>query len=294
MEALKKVTQIKDRILDIGIIKFVMRVFQEFGVDGGTNLAAGISYYAFLAMFPLILAFIGLLGFFLPSGMIQEQLFGFFRDNIPGAVNVLEGNIQNVINLRGTLGIIGILGLLWAGSGVISAVSNAINRAWDIQKEIPFYLKKPRDIGLTIGLGLLFFLSLGSVIIFNYVPVEGIPIIGSELAQALLRVIAFFVAWSIFLILFKVIPNTRTYWRYVWFGSLVTAVLFEIGRALIFFYLNNFVNYQMVYGSIASVIALLVWIYYSAIIVIIGAELTAEYGRMRRGIGRGLHSHSTT
>ena len=270
----------------------MVHVMKEFGQDDGTTMAAGISYYIFLSLFPLILALIGLLGFILPSAMVQEQLFNFIRNNLPGAADVIEMNIQNVINLRGALGIIGILGLLWTGSGAIAAVGHAINRAWDIPGEMKFYLKKLRDIGLTIGMGILFIIYLGSNIIFTFIPVQDIPVIGSSIIQVLLRVVTFLLSWAIFIVLFKIIPNTKTYWRHVWLGALLTAFLFEIGRVLIFFYLNNFGNYQMVYGSIASAIILLVWIYYSAIIVILGAELTAEYGRMRRGINRGIHSHS--
>jgi membrane protein len=292
MGILKTINKLKGRIQGNGLIKFLMRVFQEFGDDDGSTMAAGISYYIFLSAFPLILALIGLVGFFLPSASVQDQLFAFFRNNIPGSVDVLQNNIQQVINYRGTLGIVGIIGLLWSGSGAMGAVSHAINRSWDITRELQFYLNIPRNIGLTIGIGLLFFLSLGSSVIFNFIPVQNIPIIGAALLQIGIRIISFFLAWAVFLILFKIIPNTKTYWRHIWFGTLVTAILFEAGRTLAFFYLNNFSNYKLVYGSIASVILLLVWIYYSAIIFIIGAELTSEYGRLRRGISRGIHSHS--
>ncbi len=292
MTIFDRLRQFRDQLSEVGLIKFLKRVFQEFGADDGTTMAAGIAYYSFLAAFPLILALIGLLGYFLPSAEVQDRLFEFFRNNIPGAVDVLQNNIQSVINLRGTLGALGILGLLWSGTGAISAVGHAINKAWDIPREIQFYWNMLRNFGLTLGLGLLLFFSLGSSVIFTLAPVQNIPLVGSALVQAGLRVISFLLAWVIFLVLFKVIPNTKTWWRHIWFGALVTAVLFEIGRSLTFLYLTGFSNYQMVYGAVASVIVFLVWIYYSAIIVIIGAELTAEYGRMRRGVSRGIHSHS--
>jgi membrane protein len=241
----------------------------EFGNDDATTMAAGVAYYVFLSIFPLILGAISILGYFLPSTEIQDQLFNFFRENIPGAVNVLQANIERVMSLRGTLGILGIIGLLWAGSGALAAIGHAINVAWDIPREMQFYWKKMRDIGLTIGLGLLFIISLGFGVVFNIAQVRNIPVIGLTIVQIGLRIIAFLLALTIFLILFKIIPNTRTYWRHIWFGALVTAVLFEIGRSLTFLYLTSFSNYQLVYGSIASVIVLLIWIYYSAIIVVL-------------------------
>jgi membrane protein len=87
----------------------------------------------------------------------------------------------------------------------------------------------------------------------------------------------------IILILFKVLPNTRTFWRYIWPGAFITAVLFEVGRAAFVYFSANFTNYSSVYGAIGSVIALLVLIYYSATIFILGVELTHEFSRMRRG-----------
>jgi membrane protein len=288
-----KIKNIQEQILGIRFIKFIMRVMTEMSQDDGTNMAAGIAYYAFLSIFPLILGLIGLLGLFLPSQTVQTQIFSFIQQNLPGAGSVVEENVRNVIQLRGTLGIIGILGLLWTGSGIISAAGHAINRAWDINKELQFYLKKPRDLGLTIGLGTLFFLSLGSGAIFSFVPVGSIPFIGEYAVQFVLRILSFILAFIIFLILFKVIPNTKTWWRHIWVGAVFTALLFEIGRIAFLFYIDNFGNYQMVYGTIGSVIALLIWIYYSAIIVILGAELTAEYSRLRRGVSKGTHSHTS-
>lgn len=232
------------------------------------------------------------MGLVLPSQQVQVQIFSFIQNNIPGATDVIENNIRDVIELRGTLGIISIALLLWTGSGVLSAAGHAINRAWDIPRELQFYLKKPRDIGLTIGLGILFFLSLGASAILTFVPVGSIPIVGSYFVQIFIRVVAFALAFIIFLLLFKIIPNTKTYWRHIWPGAFFTAILFEIGRVVFLYYVNNFTNYQAVYGAIGSVIAILVWIYYSAILVILGAEFTAEYSRLRRGIGKGAHSHA--
>ena len=101
------------------------------------------------------------------------------------------------------------------------------------------------------------------------------------------RLVAFLLILAVFLLIYKTIPNTRTYWRYIWQGALLAAVLFELARTLFIFYLENFANYQLIYGSIASIIVLLVWIYYSAFIMILGAEFTFQYGRMRHPVTTG-------
>jgi len=86
------------------------------------------------------------------------------------------------------------------------------------------------------------------------------------------RLLAFLLVLAVFLLLYKLVPFTKTYWHYIWPGALLAAVLFEIARTLFVFYLENFANYQLIYGSIASIIILLVWIYYSAFIMVSGGD----------------------
>jgi len=95
------------------------------------------------------------------------------------------------------------------------------------------------------------------------------------------RLVAFLLILAVFLLLYKLIPNTRTYWSHIWPGALLAAIFFEIARTLFIFYLENFANYQLIYGSITSIIILLVWMYYSAFILILGAEFTFQYSRIR-------------
>ena len=103
----------------------------------------------------------------------------------------------------------------------------------------------------------------------------------------LLRILSFVFNLAIFLMLYKVLPNTQTHWRFIWPGALVAALLFEGGKFLFVLYLDNFATFSAVYGSIGSVIALLLWAYVSAFILILGAEMSSEFGRMIRGIDRG-------
>lgn len=266
--------------MSIGFVSFIVRVLNQMSNNNGSNMAAAIAYYGFLSLFPLLLGMFGLLGMFLSSQTIQQQIMSFVQENLPSASDVIVSNIQGVMQYRGTLGIIGIIGLIWVASGVMSALDNAINRAWDVPRTLHFYIRKPRDLGLTLGVGLLFLFSIGASYVFSVVRLDNLPGAGAFLVQASARLVAFILVFLVFLILFKLMPNTRTYWRYIWQGAFFTAVLFEIGRSLFVYYINNFTNYLLVYGSIASVVAALVWIYYSAFVVILGAQLTAEYCRI--------------
>ena len=102
---------------------------------------------------------------------------------------------------------------------------------------------------------------------------------------------SFVLVLAVFLMLYKFVPNTKTYWRYIWIGAIVAAALFETTKNLFILYLNNFTNFGSVYGTLASVVVLLLWAYLSGLILILGAELSSEYGRIRRGAERGMLLH---
>lgn len=99
--------------------------------------------------------------------------------------------------------------------------------------------------------------------------------------------LSFLGALVVFSLIYKYMPNTRTSWSYILPGAILAAFLFEVAKQAFIIYLNNFANYQNVYGSLASVIILLVWIYYLALILVLGAEFSSEYIRMRRGLSEG-------
>ena len=105
---------------------------------------------------------------------------------------------------------------------------------------------------------------------------------------ALTELISVLMAFAVFLVIYKFIPHTDTDWSDIWLGALVAALLFELGRNAFVFYLNNFGNFGQIYGSLASVVVLLVWIFISALILIIGAELASEFTRMKLGVQRGV------
>jgi len=279
----------KNRLLEIPAVQLIYRTAEKLGDIDATHRAAAVAYYSFLSVFPLLLGLTAVFGFFLPSTNLQESLLNYVGDNIPGATNILKQNIAGIIELRGAMGILSILIFIWGASALFSAVSLAINRAWDIrQYHRHFFIRKASELGMVLGIGILFLLSLGTsaiiLIIFKALNLPAADLIIVDLGS---RLAAFVLILIVFLLLYKLIPNTRTYWRYVWPGALLAAILFEIARTMFIFYINNLANYQLIYGSIASIIVLLVWIYYSAFIMILGAEFTFQYGRMLHPVATG-------
>ena len=292
MNVIRWVDKLREALTRPFAVRFTLRVYDEVLKDDVASYAASISYHAFISLFPLIIGLVGLFGFIVPSTDLQSRITSFFQDNLPNQANVFEGYLRQLIQNRGVLTIIGVIGSIWTGSGLVSTLGHAVNRCWDILIDMHYWMRKPRDIGLTIGFGILF---IAGIVSFWASSTPSFSTFSSPV-RVLIRtgglVLSIAVFFFIFLVSFKVMPNTRTYWRHLWPGALLTAFLFTLGNQLLLFYFTYFTNYEQVYGPIATIIVLLVWIYYDAFIVLVGSEIAAEYSRVRRGLPKVMHTKS--
>jgi membrane protein len=179
---------------------------------------------------------------------------------------------------------------------MFGAISRAVNRAWNVEGGLPFYIEKLRHIAMALATGVL--LMVSSLLITSRVFLAHVEqFIGDVVPFLFLSnyvylvftgLISVLMAFAVFLVIYKFIPHTDTDWSDIWLGALVAALLFELGRNAFVLYLNNFGNFGQIYGSLAAVMVLLVWIFISALILITGAELASEYARMKRGVQRGV------
>ena len=271
------------------------RVVKEMLDIESTHLAAGVAYYALLSLFPLLLGLLAIGGILLSSDGTYQGLLGFVTDNLPGSKAFVEQNIGEVVELRGVVGIAAIVGLFWTASVGFGAVARSVNRAWGIRVNRPFYIAKPLHVLMALAVGALFLVSTSATSVIEVItdPKRDFGIPAQEfflqlgLGHLVLRMVPWGINIFIFLMIYKFAPNCKTYWRYIWPGALVAAVLLEVSKGLFLWYLDNLAIYDQVYGSVTSVIVLLFWIYVSALILILGAEIGAEHSRMRLGIEQG-------
>ncbi len=265
------------------------RLIQTMRANDATHMAAGVAYYAVFSLFPLVMGMVSLTGFLLSSTEVQAKLLSYLTDNLHGSETFTSDHLGELAELWGALGIGAVIGLIWATNGLFSAINRAVNRAWHIPKERPFFIAKPRQLALALAVALLFLTSAlaTSVVEVLVHPGQDVNIasqglfLGGGVAGAALRLTSFLASFSVFLLLYKFAPDCKTYWRYVWSGAAVAAVLFEGGKALFAWYLESVAHYTVVYGSVASVVVLLTWIYLSSMILILGAEVASEFSRSR-------------
>jgi len=281
------------RLLRIPLVALAYRTAMEMSADDATHMAAGVAYYAVLSLFPLTIGMISFLSLLLPPETLEGDAFTFFETYLLVPRELLDANINSPGGIQGFVGVISFLSLFWTASLMFGAITRSVNRAWDIHKDRPFYIDKARNIIMAFSIAPLFLLSVFSTVALQTLAGLELPVIGgidalnSLLVAALSRILPFIFSLTIFLLIYKFIPYTTTYWRYIWPGALLASVLFEVSKSVFVFYVDNFANFEEIYGSLASIIVLMAWTYFSGLILITGAEFTSEYERMKLGVERG-------
>ena len=286
-------TRVGLRALSLPGVELVRRTWKELGDDHAIDLAASIAYYALLSLLPLAIVLVSLFSLVMESDAVEQAVFDFFHTYLPGSEGILASNVEAVGNIRGVLGILSFLGLLWTSTLLFGAITRAVNRAWDIEHDRPFYVDKPRHFIMTLSVAPLFLASVALTTALQVIGNEELPVVGDlsflehNGINALARPIPFFFTLTIFLLIYKFAPIARTSWRYIWPGALLAAFLFEAAKSIFVFYLENYGAYEKIYGTLGSAIALMAWVYISGLIVVIGAEVSSEYQRIRAGAIRG-------
>ncbi len=268
----------------------IWRSIKKMRDDHGTHLAASVAYYAIFSLFPLIVGLLSLAGIFLASAKMEELLLSYLTDNFPGSKVFITANVEEVVGIPAPLGTGAFLALLWTTSGLFGAIDMALNQVWSVPRGRPFHMAKIRQLGVASAVGVLFLLS-GTTTAAIEILVEPAWDLGG--VALVLRLVPWGVSFSMFLLLYRFVPDCETYWRYVWPGAALAAALFEIGKGLFVWYLENIARFTQIYGSVESMMVLLTWIYVSSLILIFGAEVSSEYSRSRSGEHDGPFSDDT-
>jgi membrane protein len=276
----KKVEQSRARLIRIPFFGFLNEVIEGMGNDGASEVVGAIAYYAILSLFPLLLGVISVLGFFLPSASVQNQIFQFVETNLPTATDILRLNIEGIIKLRGALGILSVVALFWSAGAMFSGINRGVNRAWGLNARHPFHIRKLREVAMSLGACVFFYVAITATAVLATFGAGG-GIIGGLALNLFELLLVFF----IFFILYKTSPVTKTHWRFVWPGALFATAAFALARVFMDIYFSRFSHLELVYGSIGSIIFLLIFVYYVAFILIMGAEISSEYSRLRMGMG---------
>ena len=255
------------------------RTYAKSSEDRAFDLAAAIAYYWFFSIFPLFLGLTALSGYFIDSAEARQAIYSMLTETLPGDTSdfVLE-NLETVVKLRGPMGFVSIVTLLWSASRAIGAVSRAVNLAWGTPAERFFVFTKLRYFGLTVVAILLILGSMAATAMLEiYVKLDTSffdRVLGSDIAARIYGIAtSTTLIFVTVLLIYKAVANEPVRARQLWRGALLAAVLFEACKAGFVIYLDRLASHSVVYGSLASIIVLLMWLYLSSYILIFGAEL---------------------
>ena len=272
------------------------RAINGFFGDGAPQSAAAISYYALFSLFPLAIVIVAAFAFVIDDSAARARVIDLALDHVPlredRGRRELEELLTSVTRDRPAFGVAGAVGLVVAGSAVMGAIRHALNRAWDVEDPRPPAQGKLLDVLLVLGLGLLVALSFALTLVARLTVSlsaeleQALGPVGSAVPRLLLElgpVVPSLVAFAAFAILFRVVPATRTRLRDVWPGAALAAVGFEAANIGFAIYLETFANYSAVYASLAAVVAFLVFVFVTANVLLLGAQVAVAWPEVRDG-----------
>jgi membrane protein len=273
--------------------KSLKKAALDFVDDNAFKLAASLSYSMIFSIGPLLIVVFSLVGIFWGQKAVEGRIYGQIKDLVGSSAAVQVQDIIKYIqqSKHSQAGaIIGAVILVIGATGVFTEIQGSINYMWSIQA-------KPKKGWLKLLLNRL--LSFSLIVAFGFISMVALVVnslmdlLGSRLASHFSNVtiylfyginiiLAMAAIILLFAIIFKILPDAVIRWRDAFTGAILTAILFMLGKFLIGLYLGNS-NIGVMYGAAASIMIILVWVYYSSIILYLGAEFTKVYANYYGG-----------
>lgn len=257
----------------------------EFFSKNGPQLAAAVAYYALLSFIPLSLALISLLGFLIGSIESQDRMAEVLGSLMPVSQDSVAHTLQVVVNTRHLTGLIGLLGLLWPSTAVFGTIRKSVNFLWGVQKTRPFFHERFIDFALTAATGILMVTPLAITVGIGFLGevIEAIypntSFRGDEIVGRIFGYLSPLVSFSVFMLLYRYLPNTKVTFRDVWPGALLASIAFEVTKYWFLWYARTYPLLDTIYGPVGALVALLGWVWISADILLYGAMATSRYSR---------------
>ncbi len=269
-------------------LSILKQVAGEFSGDNCMQLAAALAYYSIFSLAPLLIIVLAVVGFVwgeqAASGGLESQISGMVgKETAATLQTMVAGTSKPSANIWAA--IIGGATLLFGASGVFNQLKQSLNQIWDIPAPtglgvMGFIKQRVLCFAMILGIGFLLLISLVlsaalsalDEVIRTYLPVP------PEALQVLSFILSFGVVTLLFAMIYKFLPDARVAWRSVWLGAAVTALLFTIGKTVLGVYLGR-EGVASAYGAAGSFVVLLMWIYYSSVILFVGAECTQVLAR---------------
>ena len=281
-EKLRGVSRARD------VSAFLREVYTCWSEDRALTHGAALAYYTLFSLAPLLVLVIAIAGLAFGRAAAQGEIVGQMAGLIgESGARMIEGMITHASRPAAGLvaGAASLATMVFGASGVVGQLQSSLNQLWEAPPPTSNAVRgalqrRAIALGLILGVGFLLLVSLvisAALSALHDFATERIPL-AAEVVPPLNFAFSFLTITSLFAMIYKILPDVKLEWRDVWVGAAVTAVLFSVGKSLIGVYLGR-AGVTSVYGAAGSLVLVLLWIYYSAQLLFVGAEFTEVYAR---------------
>ncbi|NPA90349.1 MAG: YihY/virulence factor BrkB family protein [Chloroflexi bacterium] len=248
--------------------------------------AAALAYYSLLSLFPLLLLLVSFLSRWVTTATAQQTVLTLLRTISPLVPDLVVENIEYVVAARGSLNAIAAVGLIWSASGLFAAIIQSLDRVWGGEAGRAFWEHRLISLLLVTGVLLLFIISIivGSIlsilpqVIAFLLPLDHVWLL--RWWQYVPTLVSLGMDVFLYALLYRYLPHRRPPWPAVWAGAVVAGLGWNGAKVGFALYLRHFARYGLVYGTLATLVAFLFWIYLSGLVLLIGAEFGFAWERV--------------
>lgn len=259
-----------------GLLQHMWWAIDRFSKHG-TRESAALSYYAIFSLFPLALLLIVGVGTVLGPAAAKNQIDGVLRIFLPASTaNFLQDSLAQTLERRGSYGLVAGISLLWSSLGFFSNLSSALSRTFrDEEGRIEGYstvISRLYGVGMMTALGVLLVASLATTVVFSLIDLVVFYQTTSWLTTGAL-IVPLSLSVAIFAFLYRFVPRRRVRWDAIWVAAFLGGGAWELAKRSFTWYLDNVASYSLVYGSVATVIVMMLWVYLTGLIILLAAEI---------------------
>jgi membrane protein len=279
---------------------FLRRVYASAADDNIFFMAGAIAFNILVAIVPMILAALGIAGLAIRARSADPGSFilGYVNEALPGALTAvnqtfvedLRGGLNELIQQSSGLLSLSTLFFIWVATRLVGTLRTALREIFDIHQDRGIIRGKIFDIKMVFAAGTLLAVNVALTVVVNILASYGIDVLGIDMARfqrydlLYTSVVAFLSIWFMFVLIYRYLPASRIHWRIAIIAATFTSVFFELTKAAFTWYVGSVANYSSAYGNFATIIVLFLWVYYMAVIFILGGEVgqVAALSRVRR------------
>ena len=260
----------------------------EFVNSDDLTYAASIAYYGLLSLFPFFLIALSILGSASKDDADRLAVLNFVLRYFPTQFEFVTSQLEAFRHTPKHFGLVGSIALIWAALGVFGAINSAVNLAWGVERQRSFFKHRLLSFMMLVTAGVLLLATLLLISAIQMAQASWFAgLLGNFPGLEILRGLTLRWATTVLMIfvvglIFYFVPNAQVRFRDVWVGAIVTGLLWKGAVEGFSWYVRDMTRFNIVHGSIATVVVFLVWVYTSAVILLYGVEFTAAYARLSR------------